>query len=163
MSQSLFRIALNFSLAGMGVKMAVFYFALPFEYGIFGYFLFILFALFFGMRKHMQKSGFLGFGDLLKTGMKIGAIYSAIISAFTYIYYRFIDYSYYPGKIAEKMLEAKEAGASEEQIAQAKETLEVMFSASSPVTLLGFLFTSFIYSLIWTLIFTKIPKARGTF
>ena len=163
MNKALNKTALNFALAGIGVKLTTFYFALPFEIGIFGYFLFILFALFLGMRKHIIQNGFLGFGDVLKAGMKIGSIYTLLVAIFTYVYYRFIDYNFFPGQIAERMLAGKEAGMSDEQIVQMKDTLEFVFSASTQTTatLIGFMFVGFIYALIWTLIFTKIPRTRG--
>ncbi len=163
MNKELNRTALYFALAGIGVKLITFFLALPFEVGIFGYFLFILFALFLGMRKHIIQGSYQGFGDVLKAGMKIGSIYAVLVSVFTYIYYSYIDYNFFPGQIAERMLEGKEAGMTDEQILQMKDSLEFVFSTSTHTTgtLIGFMFVSFIYALLWTLIFTKIPRTRG--
>ncbi len=163
MNQKLFNIGLLFAVAGIAVKYIVFQASLPFEYGIYAYFLFILFALFFGMRKAMEVEGYHGFGRLIKNGMKVASIYAVVVSIFTYIYYRFIDASFFTARIAERVLAAKEQGMTEEQIEIIRSESSIVFSAStqSSLTLLGFMFAGLVYSLIWGFIFARIPKSRG--
>lgn len=156
-------IALNFALIAIAVKLAVFFLNLPAEFGIYGYFLFILIALFFGLRKHFERKGYKSFGNTLKEGMRISSVYSITITIFTWLYYKFVDTDFLPSRLAERVFEAKELGYSEEQIEQVRQTGEFFFSVSihTSFTLFGFMIVGLVYSIIWAAIFWKMPKARA--
>lgn len=162
MAKSL-NIALNFALIGILVKFTIFILELPREYAIYGYFLFILFALFFGLRKHFEKKGYQGIGNTVKEGMRIASVYSIVITLFTYIYYTYIDSGFLQSRLTERILEAQELGYSEEQIEQVRASGEFFFSVSmhTSFTLFGFMIVGLIYSVIWAIIFWKVPNARG--
>jgi hypothetical protein len=163
MAKSL-NIALNFALIAIVVKFALFILELSLEYGVYGYFLFILFALFFGLRKHFDINKYQGFGNTFKEGMRISSVYSLVITVFTYIYYKFIDTGFLPGKLRERVIAAKEAGYSEEQIEQIREGGEFIFSLAihTSFTLFGFMILGLVYSVIWAFLFWKLPQSRGS-
>lgn len=84
--------------------------------------------------------------DDFKAGMRIAALYAIAMAAFLYLYYEFIDPTYfesYPLGAEEKTKEM--AG---EELAKAKETLEFAKSAyfNSTISLLGFLLLGSFYS-----------------
>ena len=156
-------IALNFALIGITVKFALFVLELSPEYGIYGYFLFILFALFFGLRKHFELKGFLGVGNTVKEGMRITSVYSLVVTVFTYFYYKFIDTGFFESKLAERLIEAKEKSYTDEQIEMVRQSGEFFFSINihTSFTLFGFMLVGLFYSILWAIIFWKIPNARG--
>jgi hypothetical protein len=151
--------AVSFAFFGMGTRFLVYMLELEFTWAVQLYFLFLLIAVFIGMREYFVQNKELSFSKLFRIGAQIGAIYSLLTSVFTYIFYRFIDTQFFEFMIDQRLNAAKEAGASSEDLEKYSSNLEMVFNAGtqSMATLIGFLFLTFTYAAIVALILTRVP------
>lgn len=115
----------------------------------FAYLLFFLLALFLGLRAWKKKNDPSDFPTDMKSGMKIASIYAIIVSAFTYVYYKFINPNYFEFKIAERMKAAADSG-EDVDLDKIKETASFIFDAfiHSTITLFGLIAIGLFYCII---------------
>lgn len=148
--------AVTAALVGIIFKMVYFIWFYPNDdydmYVRFAYLLTFLLALFFGLRTWKAQNEGSDFVSDMKSGLKIASIYSIILSAFTYIYYKFINPAYFEGRIAEKMQAASEAN---EDLSKVRDTASLIFDAftHSTLTLFGLIFIGLFYTLILVAMF----------
>ncbi|GAB5539454.1 MAG: hypothetical protein Salg2KO_15570 [Salibacteraceae bacterium] len=119
------------------------------------YYLFaFLVALFFGLRSY--KKSFLNsdFTHDVKTGMKITSIFALIVALFTWVYYRWINPSYFEQRIEEAI-----AQAPAESVEAITSNVELIFNpfTHSTITLFGMMVIGFFYTLIVVLIMRAKP------
>jgi len=124
----------------------------------FFYLLVFLLALFIGIQNRMKSFDF-SFTEGLKQGMRIASFYALLLAAFTWVYYRWIDTSYFQVRIQEVRESAAQANA--EQMDAIMSNAEIIFSPSthSTLTLLGLMCIGFIYSIILSLIIRKVKPS----
>ena len=155
------KYALGAAFGGIIVKMSYFLWLYPNDdwdmYVRFSYLLLFLLALFLGLRSFKSKYPQSDFTIDVKTGMKTTSIFAIIISAFTWIYYKWIN----PGYFASKIEDVKVAAAQSEEATQnAINTAEFIFNAftHSAITLFGMMVIGFFYTLILVLIMRAKPE-----
>ncbi len=157
--------ALSFAIFGMSTRVLVF--ALDWESSVSTqlYFLFLLLAIFFGMRASFLQNPQRTFGQLFKVGARASATFALVVSAFTYVFYKWFDPNYFAGLIAARIDEAKSLGYPEDQLENVTATSQVIFSLSMhiPLTLIGFTLLGISYSVIVALIFKKVPMMKKGF
>lgn len=157
--------ALSFAIFGMSTRVLVF--AMEWESSVSTqlYFLFLLLAIFFGVRASFLQNPQSTFGQLFKIGARASATFALVVAAFTYVFYKWFDPNYFTGQIATRLDEAKSLGYSAEEIERLTGNLEIVFSLSThlPTTLIGFTLLGISYSLIVALIFKKVPMLKKGF
>ena len=157
--------ALSFAIIGMSTRVLVF--AMDWESSVSTqlYFLFLLLAIFFGIRASFLQNPQQTFGQLFKVGARASASFALAVAAFTYVFYKFFDPNYFAGQIASRLDEAKSLEYTTEQIERLSGNLEIVFSLSThlPTTLIGFTLLGISYSLIVALIFKKVPMLKKGF
>ncbi len=156
-----FSIAVWMVLISILLKMGVFLTSNQFtEYGqvaVFGNIFFLLTGIFLGIRLHKRvKLSTSSFIDDFKAGMKVAAYYAILMAAFVFIYYSFIDYSYFDLKLAKQIEVATE---QEMNIEQVKQTGEFVLSPffQTTISLIGFILLGSFYSAILTFLMRKVP------
>ena len=97
------------------------------------------------------------FTDYLKEGMKVAALYAILMTAFVYVYYTFIDSTYFYLKLAKQSALLEESGRATQEIKQATETMKVVLTPffQSTITLIGFLLLGSFYASIITFLLRK--------
>jgi len=126
------------------------------------YFLFLLLAVFFGIRAFFISKPESTFVQLFKSGAQASALFSIIVGGFTYVFYKFVDTTFFIGLIEARLDEARSKGYSLEDIEKMTGNLESVFSLVSYVPLTVFLFTllGMSYSVVVAFIFRKVPLMR---
>lgn len=118
-------------------------------------------GVFFGIRlfKSQQKEASTYIGDF-KAGMRIAAVYALFMSIFLYLYYAYIDPTYFEIKLQNQL----EAAQNQENInlEKAKEMGEFILSPyfQSTVSLLGFLILGSFYSAMIAFLVRKFSGFR---
>ncbi|MAZ38133.1 MAG: hypothetical protein CL842_11840 [Crocinitomicaceae bacterium] len=159
-SSSLFAAA--FAIFGISSRMLVFAMGWDNSVATQLYFLFLLLAVFFGIRAFFISKPESNFVQLFKVGARSSALYSLAVTGFTYIFYKFFDPNYFLGQIATRLDEAQSKGYSAEEIERFTANMEIVFSLSThiPTTLIGFTLLGMSYSVIVAFIFRKVPMMR---
>ena len=128
------------------------------KYYLFAYFLFILVGILFGLKEYIKKhpEG-TSIGEKIKVGMKISGLNALLYSAFIFLYYRWIDISFFASKINKDLLLMKSRNNSPSEIEQYLNTVKILYSPSSlfQATLFGFLLIGIIYSILCSLALHK--------
>lgn len=130
------------------------------QVAVFGNIFFLLTGIFLGIRlfkkTQLSKETASSFIDDFKAGMKVAALYSVMMAAFVYIYYSFIDISYFDIKLAKQIEMAQEQNMNLEQI---KTTGEMVLSPffQTTITLIGFILLGSFYSSILAFLMRKFP------
>lgn len=157
---SLFAFA--FAIFGMSARVLVF--AVDWESSVSTqlYFLFLLLAIFFGIRAYFIQKPDSTFLQMFKVGARASALFSLSVTAFTYVFYKFFDPNYFLGQIATRIDEAQSKGYSVEEIERFTANMEIVFSLSThiPTTLIGFTLLGMSYSVLVAFIFRKVPLMR---
>lgn len=151
--------ALAFAIIGMGCRMIVFMLGWEITWSTQLYFLFLLLAIFLGIREYFKGNAESNFLKLFKYGAQIGAMFSLLVSVFTFIFYRFIDQLYFEDKINERMAAIQTSDVLPEQIENYRSNLEMVFNANTQgmVTLISFVMLGLTYSAIVSAILSKVP------
>ena len=149
---------------GMGTRFLVFMLDLDYTWAVQLYFLFLLIAIFLGMRDHFAQNRELVFGRLFKVGAQIGAIFTLLSAMFTYTFYRFIDTEFFTFMIQSRLAAVKETGATAEELLKYESNLGMVFNPStqSLATLIGFMFLTLTYAMLVALVLTEVPLLRKT-
>jgi len=128
----------------------------------FGNFFVIMVGVFLGIRLFKEisseKTKFLA--DV-KAGIKVAGMYAVFMSLFVYLYYSFIDPSYFPTKIDDQMRLLEESGrASGNDLVQSRETAGFILAPyfQSTVTLILYLLLGTFYSSLITFFVRKVRK-----
>ena len=122
------------------------------RFAIFGNIFVLMTGIFLGIRLHkktiQQKTEFLA--DF-KAGMRVAAMYAIFMSLFVYIYYSFIDSSYFATKLQNQLQLAEESGGDID-LNQIKQTGEFVLSPffQTTITLIGFLLLGTFYASLIT-------------
>jgi hypothetical protein len=159
--------ALYASILSIIAKMSYFIWLAPSEdwsmYTRFFYLLCFLAALFFGLRTWKLQQGQGDFAGDMKTSMKIASIYALVISSFTWLYYKWIDPSYFEGRRAEAISSAASSGADETQLENVTNTVAFIFDpfTHATITLFGYIAIGLFYSIVVVLLFRARPRAFG--
>jgi amino acid transporter len=127
---------------------------------VFGNVFVLMSGVFFGIRLFKrQQSGKTSFLQDLKAGMRITALYALFMTAFVYVYYNWIDASYFAEKLQNQLRLAEENGMD---LANVKRTGEFVLSPffQSTVTLVGFLLLGSFYSAMITFLVRKFRYER---
>ncbi len=167
MKNPIINISVSAAMASIIGKMLYFIFLAPDDtfdmYTRFFYLLCFLVALFIGLRIWKQQNPNLVFTEDVKSGMKIVSIYAIIISAFTFLYYKVINPSYFSSKIQATVDAVEATGSNGADLEQVRNTASFVFNAftHSTLTLFGLMVIGFFYTLILTLLFRYKPKAFG--
>ena len=126
----------------------------------FGNLFVIMIGVFLGIRlfKNISpdKTGFLA--DV-KAGIKVAGMYAVLMSLFVYLYYSFIDSSYFPLKIEEQMRLLEESGrATGDELVKSRETAQFILAPyfQSTVTLILYLLLGTFYSSLITFFVRKV-------
>ncbi len=153
MEPGLYRYPIAAFILSVVAKLGYFYFMVEDEdidVGVrFAYLLFFLIALVVGLATWKQSNPRSKFTEDVKTGMKIASVYAILLSAFTWIYYSWINPAYFAGKINEAV-----GAASEETLEQVQSTASFIFDpfTHSTITLFGTVVIGFFYVLVLTLL-----------
>jgi len=167
MKNLIVNISVTAAMASVIGKMLYFIFLAPDEsfdmYTRFFYLLCFLIALFIGLRAWKKDKMNIVFTEDVKTGMKIVSIYAIIISAFTFIYYKYINPNYFAQKVQAAIDAVASSGSPEKDLEQVRDTASFVFNAftHSTLTLFGLMVIGFFYTLVLTLLFRYKPKAFG--
>lgn len=126
----------------------------------FGNMFVIMIGVFLGIRLFKEisaeKTSFMG--DI-KAGIKVAGMYAVLMSLFVYVYYTFIDPSYFPLKIDDQMALLEESGrATGGELAQSRETAQFILAPyfQSTVTMILFLLLGTFYSSLITFFVRKV-------
>ncbi|MDC1221259.1 DUF4199 domain-containing protein [Salibacteraceae bacterium] len=155
------KYGLGAAFGGVIIKMGYFLWVYPNEdwdmYVRFAYLLLFLLALFLGLRSFKADNPNTDLTIDVKTGMKTTSIFAIIISAFTWVYYKFINPEYFAGKIEDVKIAIEQ---SEKATENAINTAEFIFNAftHSTITLFGMMIIGFFYTLILVLIMRAKPE-----
>lgn len=156
-----FKYGLGAALGGIIVKMSYFLWLYPNDdwdmYVRFAYLLLFLVALFLGLNSFKSTNRQSAFTHDVKAGMKTASIFAMVISAFTWVYYKFINPDYFANRIEEVM---NAANASVQKPENAINTAEFIFNAftHSTITLFGMMVLGFFYTLILVLVMRAKPE-----
>jgi len=167
MKNPIVNISVTAAMASIIGKMLYFIFLAPDEsfdmYTRFFYLLCFLIALLIGLRIWKKDNMNIAFTEDVKTGMKVVSIYAIIISAFTFIYYKYINPGYFAQKIQAAVDAVASSGSPEADLEQVSDTASFVFNAftHSTLTLFGLMVIGFFYTLVLTLLFRYKPKAFG--
>ena len=170
--QPFIKFALLFSTLGIVTKVFLWQQGLlnenP-EYAGMGYLLFLMLTCFFSlyyMRKELQEST--KYVQDFKYGMRSVALFSIVVTLFTYFFYEYLDPEYFPNRIAERMAvaEAVDISTVESPIELTKEKLienqkrisEAIYDSAnhSFISLFAFLILGGVYSSLITWLTRKI-------
>lgn len=151
--------ALAFAIIGMGTRFIVFMLGWDSTVSTQLYFLYLLVAIFLGSREFFNKNPQSTFGQLFKNGAQTGSVFTLLVTIFTFLFYRFIDVTFFDVIINSRLEEAVAAGYSEEEVGKLKENLGFVFSPNthSLATLIGFMILGFTYSAIVSVILSRVP------
>lgn len=151
--------ALAFAVIGMGTRFLVFMFEWEYTWATQLYFLYLLLAVFLGVREFFAEHPDSNFKKLFKAGAQIGSVFTLSVTLFTYLFYRFIDTQFFNYLIQDRLSEAQSNGYSPEEITKLSQNLEFVFSANtqSTATLIGFMVLGFSYAAIVALILSRVP------
>lgn len=151
--------AIAFAIFGMGTRFLVFILDLDFSWAVQLYFLFLLLAIFMGIRESVIQNRQQSFGALVKAGAQVGAVFSLLVAVFTYVFYRFVDTTFFEFMKEERMRDVVKIQPDPEKVEAYRANLDLIFSANtqSLATLLGFMFMTVFFSLIVALLFKKVP------
>lgn len=130
----------------------------------FGYMLVIILMLFFTIQMRVNANPSESFVIVFKESTKPAAIYVALISAFTYLYYTNIDPTYFATRIQGRIQEARDKGYDEETIGKLRDQMETFaFNVDTILagTLMGFLFFALISGGFLTLVVRKMHELRN--
>ncbi len=157
------KIALAFLVASIVIKLALKTFGVDVTTAVYGYILFIVAAAavgIFALRRQANEA--LSYTMELKAGMQPLALYSLLVSGFTYIYYSFIHPGYFETLLAtqinKRIQEGIEKGYTEAEIQTVIQSLESSSATIhtpfiwSTITFFSLLFLGFIYTLFLTLV-----------
>lgn len=122
----------------------------------FFYLLTFLVALFMGLRAYKIAEPLSDFTRDVKTGMKTASVYGLVISAFTFIYYKWVNPAFFAAKIQENV-----DIAPPELVDSIKANSEFIFSpfTHSTITLFGIMTIGFFYTLVLVLLMRAKPEA----
>lgn len=157
------RYALGAALLAIIAKMTYFLQFSPDEdwdmYVRFFYLFVFLLALLLGLRQARHDRPQSTFGYDVKAGMKVTSVFALILSAFTWLYYKIINPSYFTGRINDAVTAAKDAG--QDDLESVRNTVEFIFNAftHSTITLFGMMVIGFFYTLVLVLIMRAKPNA----
>ena len=134
------------------------------QFSIFGNIFVLLTGVFLGIQQFKNrvqtKTSFL---QDVKAGMRVAALYAIFITLFVYLYYSFIDNTYFSVKLSNQiqLLEQSEEGSAA-NIKKAKELGAFILSPffHSTVTLIGFLILGSFYAAIITFLVRKYRHER---
>jgi hypothetical protein len=159
-SPSLFAIA--FAIFGMSSRMLVF--AIDWDRTVATqlYFLFLLLAVFFGVRAYFVGKPESSFVQLFKIGARASALFSLLVGGFTFVFYKLFDTTYFIGLVESRLDEARSKGYPIEDIEKMSANMESVFSLVLYIPLTIFLFTllGISYSILVAFIFRKVPLMR---
>lgn len=170
-------IALFASAAAILSKLVLFQIHAEYQYTVYANILFLLIAIFFGIRQGMiDNSGSTTYLNDVKSGARTAAVFAVIIALFAYVYYNNINPEFLQSKIDERMVlvenitpEEIETLKSEGKIAQdltkehlINKELENTQNFYSPffyatLSLIGYLIVGIVYSLFLSLILRNAP------
>lgn len=123
----------------------------------------IMVGIFLGIRlfkeQMPEKTSFIADA---KAGMKVVGMYAVLMSVFVYVYYSYIDPSYFEIKLGNQVDLLAENGASQADLKKARETGELILSPyfQSTVTLILFILLGTFYSSIITFFVRKVRNER---
>jgi len=151
--------ALAFAIIGMGCRMIVFMLGWDFAWSTQLYFLFLLLAIFFGIREYFKDNSESSFMQLFKYGAQIGAMFSLVVSIFTFVFYRFVDVLFFEDMKEERLQAVRTTEVTPEQIENYQSNLDMVFNANTQamVTLICFVLLGLTYSAIVSGILSKVP------
>lgn len=162
--KSNFSIVVWMMVISVFLKMLIFSLNYQFSWyervAVFGNVFVLMSGVFFGIRlfkkQQAEKTSFL---QDLKAGMRITALYALLMTAFVYVYYNWIDASYFAEKLQSQLKLAEENGMD---LTNVKKTGEFVLSPffQSTVTLVGFLLLGSFYSAIITFLVRKFRYER---
>lgn len=170
-------IALFASVAAIFAKLVLFQINAEYQYTVYANILFLLIAIFFGIRQGMiENNGATTYMNDVKSGARTAAIFAVIIAIFAYVYYNNINPEFLQQKIDERMVLVEnitpqeiETLKSEGKIAQEltkedliNKELENTQNFYSPffyatLSLIGYLLVGIVYSLFLSLILRNAP------
>lgn len=150
-------IGFSAAIPGMGVRVLTFAFGWDLTVATEFYLLIILVSVFFGIRR-VANNGEFKFTALFRGGLQTGIITTILISLYTYFHYKSMGAPLLAQRIADRMIQAKEAGLSEEDLIIQQGNAEFIFSASThaTLTLAAFLIVTLLYSLITAFLYQKV-------
>ncbi len=152
-------MGIGFAIMGMGTHMVTFFLGLDSYISTQLYFLFLLLAIYFGMRGFKRSRTDAGFKAMFRSGMQGGAIFTLLVTAFTYVYYQWLNPEYFLHRIESRVAEASQLGYSEDQIEKVRSTAMFIFSAGvdSTVNLIMFMLMTVLYSVTIAILFRRLP------
>ncbi|UTW60800.1 DUF4199 domain-containing protein [bacterium SCSIO 12741] len=152
-------LGVGFAILGMSTHMVTFFLGVDSFFSTQLYFLYLLLAIYLGMRSYKRSQPEAGFRHLFKSGMQGGAIFTLLVSAFGFVYYKWINPEYFLHRIESRVAEATQLGYSAEDIEKVRSTAEFIFSSvvDGTVSLIMFMLMSVLYSLTITVLFRRIP------
>jgi hypothetical protein len=156
----------NYALAAAGssiaLKLFLFFLNLqhaPIErYATFAAFLFLLLAVFFGIKKARVTEGNNGIKNDFRKGTSIALLNAIALSVFSYIYYVWIDSGYFDAKITHTIQLMKVNEFTREQVIEYYMNARLFFFAPDKIaffTFFGYLLTGMIYSFVSALLLRK--------
>ncbi|MDQ3192293.1 MAG: DUF4199 domain-containing protein [Bacteroidota bacterium] len=157
MKHLIYKYALAVSFASIILKLIVFItdqqFTVIGEYSTYVIFLFILLAIYLGMRQARNiTNNNQSLGENINVGCKIAAINGLVMGAFIYIYYSFIDTGYFTEKIRNTLvLMIQSDNYTIEQMKEYYINARLLFFAPDKVasfTLFGYLLLGCFYAVI---------------
>jgi len=125
---------------------------------IFGNLLVLMTGVYLGIKNFkstiQEKTSYL---QDVKSGMRIASLYALFMSAFVYLYYGFIDRSYFVQK-AEQRIELLEQQGID--IEQANASMELVFTPffQSTITLMGFILLGSFYAAMIAFLLRKFKR-----
>lgn len=155
-----FTISIAFAIFGMGCRMLVFMMGWDVSVSTQLYFLFLLLAIFFGVKDYFKSNPESNFGKLFKQGAQIGALFSLFVSMFTYVFYRFIDTTFFADQKAERWAQVDKMKMTAEQLTNFQSTMDIIFDPfyhSLITTMVPFMALALTYALIVGGILSKVP------
>lgn len=154
-----FTISIAFAIFGMGCRMLVFMMGWDLSVSTQLYFLFLLLAIFFGVKEYFKNKPESKFSVLFKQGAQVGALFSLSVSIYTYFFYRLIDTSFFEDQKNERLAQIDSAAFTEQQMANFQSNLDKIFDPGSQAiaTLIGFMALGLTYAVIVGGILSKVP------
>lgn len=128
------------------------------QIAVFGNIFFLLTGIFLGIRlfkkAQLQKTKGSTFIDDFKAGMKVAALYSVLMAGFVFVYYSFIDPSYFDIKLAKQIEVAQSQDMNIEQVKATGEFILTPFFQTT-ITLIGFILLGSFYASILAFLMRK--------
>lgn len=170
-------IALFASAGAILAKLVLFQFNAEYQYTVYSNILFLLVAIFFGIRQGMiENNGNTTYLNDVKSGARTAAVFAVIIALFAYVYYSNINPEFLQAKIDERMVLVENITPQEIETLQAEgkiaqgltkedlinKELENTQNFYSPffyatLSLIGYLLVGIVYSLFLGLILRNAP------